>query len=153
MSIAEHPALGTVLICDFGTGFREPEMVKRRPVIVISPKIQARSQLCTVVALSTTAPHRPMPFNCEIRLDPPLPPPWARGSMWVKGDMIYAVALHRLDLVRCGKETSGRRAYRYDVIPDLDMRRVRTAVLHGLGLSALTKHLPSPIVALAAALQ
>ncbi|MEQ9178418.1 MAG: type II toxin-antitoxin system PemK/MazF family toxin, partial [Nitratireductor sp.] len=34
-------------MCDFNTGFRVPEMVKRRPVVVISPKIKARPRLCT----------------------------------------------------------------------------------------------------------
>ena len=52
MAIGEHPAPGTILICDFKQGFREPEMVKQRPVIVLSPKIGIRAKLCTVVALA-----------------------------------------------------------------------------------------------------
>ena len=40
MAIQEHPHIGTVLFCDFGHGFIEPEMVKRLPVIVISPRRQ-----------------------------------------------------------------------------------------------------------------
>jgi uncharacterized protein YifN (PemK superfamily) len=32
MAIKEHPPIGTVLICDFQTDFRLPEMVKVRPV-------------------------------------------------------------------------------------------------------------------------
>lgn len=76
VAIREHPKIGTILICDFDQGFKEPEMVKRRPVIVVSPKISTRPGLCTVVALSTTEPRPKMPFHCEIDLDPPLPPPW-----------------------------------------------------------------------------
>ncbi|QQG36900.1 MAG: type II toxin-antitoxin system PemK/MazF family toxin [Micavibrio aeruginosavorus] len=49
MSIAEHPNKGSILLCDFNHGFVAPEMVKRRPVIVISPKIHGRVGLCTVV--------------------------------------------------------------------------------------------------------
>jgi len=56
MAINEHPVSGTILMCNFAPGFQQPEMVKRRPVIVISPKISRRPNLCTVVALSTTAP-------------------------------------------------------------------------------------------------
>jgi hypothetical protein len=86
MAITEHPAVGALLICDFWPGFREPEMVKRRPVVVISPKIRARAGLCTVVALSTTKPTPIMPYHCEITPHPPLPLPWLPGPIWVKGE-------------------------------------------------------------------
>ena len=36
MPITFHPSPGTVLICDFTTGFQPPEMVKRRHVVVVS---------------------------------------------------------------------------------------------------------------------
>src|SRR3546814_2449978 len=45
-SIGEHPPTGTILTCNFDAGFKEPEMVKRRPVIVVSPKISIRAGLC-----------------------------------------------------------------------------------------------------------
>ena len=64
MAIREHPPTGSILMCDFNAGFREPEMVKRRPVVVISPKIRARPGLCTVVALSTTVPAPVMDYHC-----------------------------------------------------------------------------------------
>ena len=38
MALNFHPEPGMVLICDFTTGFRVPEIVKRRPVVVISPR-------------------------------------------------------------------------------------------------------------------
>ena len=87
MAIKEHPPIGTVLICDFQTDFRLPEMVKVRPVIVISPKIFGRPGLCTVVALSTTPPDPKMPFHAEISIVPKLPPPWDAEKVWVKGAM------------------------------------------------------------------
>jgi hypothetical protein len=37
MSISEHPHTGVVVMCDYNSGFRLPEMVKRRPVVIISP--------------------------------------------------------------------------------------------------------------------
>jgi mRNA interferase MazF len=47
--------MGQILICDFSSGFVEPEMVKVRPVVVISPKPRKSiHSLCTVVPLSTT---------------------------------------------------------------------------------------------------
>lgn len=75
MPIQEHPALGTILTCDFNAGFKEPEMVKRRPVVVISPKIAGRYGLCTVVALSLTEPDPIMPYHCQIDIRPELPYP------------------------------------------------------------------------------
>lgn len=44
-----------VLICDFTTGFQAPEMVKKRPVVVVSPRRRI-GQVCTVVPLSSVAP-------------------------------------------------------------------------------------------------
>jgi uncharacterized protein YifN (PemK superfamily) len=61
MPLTYHPETGTILICDYnlGGGFIEPEMVKRRPVVVISPRFRHRDWLCTVVPLSTTHQVQP----------------------------------------------------------------------------------------------
>lgn len=142
MSISEHPALGTVVMCDFNLGFRVPEMVKRRPVVVISPKISGRPHLCTVVALSTDPPDVVMPYHCQIDLRPKLPEPWNSDGVWVKGDMVNAVAFHRLDLIRLGKDRNGKRQYLYEPLSRENMQAVRACVLRALGLSILTKHLP-----------
>ena len=141
MAIKEHPHIGTVLMCDFGSGFREPEMVKRRPVIIISPKIASRPGLCTVVSLSTTPPVPPMSYHCQIDIRPELPD-WMRSDgVWVKGDMISSVAFHRLDFIRLGKDVDGRRQYYYSRINRDDLKRIRACVLAGIGLAHLTKHL------------
>lgn len=140
MAIQEHPVPGTIVLCDFRQGFREPEMVKRRPVIVLSPKIGARPGLCTVVALSGTAPDPVMPYHCWLEVEPPLPTPW-NGDNWVKGDMVNAVGFHRLDLIRVGKDSRGKRRYRYDTLTSEQMRQVRACVLKGLGLTTLTRHI------------
>ncbi|MCB9949135.1 MAG: type II toxin-antitoxin system PemK/MazF family toxin [Rhodospirillaceae bacterium] len=141
MAITAHPDLGTVLICDFTTGFTVPEMVKRRPVVVISPKVRARHGLCTVVSLSTTAPNPIMPYHCQIDLLPRLPPPFRNDGVWVKGDMINAVGFHRLDFVRLGKRPDGRRIYLYDPLNDDTIKRIRECVLRAIGLASLTKGL------------
>jgi mRNA interferase MazF len=141
MPIAEHPEPGTILRCDFDGGFRESEMVKPRLVVVLSPRIRARPQLCTVVALSTTDPDPIMPYHCRLDIAPPLPSPWQSKGIWVKEDMVYAVGFHRLDLIRLGKDTGGKRIYRMNKLAPEQIKSVRTCVLHALGLSALTKHL------------
>lgn len=116
-------------------------MVKRRPVVVISPKITARPRLCTVVALSTVEPGKLMPYHCQLE-NLTLPYPFEAGPNWIKGDMVAAVAFHRLDFITMGKDPFGKRRYYYDTLPPEALKQVRSCVLHGLGLSTLTKHLP-----------
>jgi uncharacterized protein YifN (PemK superfamily) len=141
VSIREHPPLGTVVLCDFNAGFRQPEMVKRRPAVVISPKIVARPYLCTVVALSTDPPDPIMPYHCQIDIRPQLPRPWSSDGVWVKGDMINAVGFHRLDLMRFGKDVTGKRNYLLDPLSEDNIKKIRACVLRAMGLSVLTKNL------------
>lgn len=141
MPIKQHPKAGTVILCDFAGGFREPEMVKRRPVVVVSPRIRARPGLCTVVALSRTEPRPVMPYHARIDLRPELPAPWTNDGIWVKGDMINAVGFHRLDLIRLGRKDSGGREYLLDPLPAETLAIIRRCVLEALGLGSLT-HAP-----------
>ena len=141
MPINEHPDTGTVLVCDYDQGFRAPEMVKRRLVLVLSPKISVRHGLCTVVAISSTPPTPEMPYHYKIDFDPPLPKIWGNKDRWVKGDMINAVGFHRLDLLRHGKDRNGKRIYHYDTISEQQLHHVRRSILSGLGLARLTKAL------------
>ncbi|MEM9009943.1 MAG: type II toxin-antitoxin system PemK/MazF family toxin [Pseudomonadota bacterium] len=140
MTIKYHPAQGAIVFVDFSSGFVEPEMVKKRPAVVLSPNIKARAQLVTVVALSTTAPNPVQPYHTEI--DVPLQLPRNLASRcWVKGDMVNAVGFQRVDLIRLGKDRTGRRRYQEKPLPPDVFRKVRRCVLHGIGLSTLTKHL------------
>jgi mRNA interferase MazF len=141
MSINDHPASGTILVCDFNGTFKQPEMVKPRCVIVLSPRIEKRAKLCTVVCLSATDPNHVMPFHCRLDIRPALPRPWDSDGVWVKGDMIYSVGFHRLNLLRIGKGQAGKRVYRMDTLSAEQMKVVRHCVLRGLGLTSLTKHL------------
>ncbi|MCE1252549.1 MAG: type II toxin-antitoxin system PemK/MazF family toxin [Anaerolineae bacterium] len=132
MAIRYHPERGTILICDFH-GLKEPEMVKKRPVIVISPQISCRNGLCTIVALSTTCPSRIMPYHYELKLDPVLPPPYDSPFHWVKGDMIYTFGFERLDLPSKGRGTDGKRKYDIRVINKAEMKIIETCVLKSIG--------------------
>jgi mRNA interferase MazF len=106
-----HPEPGTILICDYSTGFRVPEMVKKRPVVTISPRLKRRDGLITVVPLSTSEPEPICSHHCKIALDPVLPEPFDSAEMWVKADMIATVGFHRLDLARTGRDPFGKRKY------------------------------------------
>jgi mRNA interferase MazF len=141
MPIREHPSPGTILVCHFDGTFKEPEMVKTRCVIILSPKIVRRAALCTVVCLSETTPDPVQQYHAQIDIRPRLPSPWNSDNIWIKGDMIYSVGFHRLDLIRLGKDRAGNRIYRVDVISEVQMKTAKSCVLKGLGLSTLTKHM------------
>jgi uncharacterized protein YifN (PemK superfamily) len=138
MPVQYHPKVGTVVICDFQRGFVPPEMVKRRPAVVVSPPIASRKGLCTVVPLSTGIPHEKMAYHVELP-DLKLPNPWDKGANWVKADMIYALSLSRIDLIRRGRAENSRRVYYTDPLPYRDMLAIRKAMLCSLGMTALTK--------------
>lgn len=140
MAISIHPEPGTIVICDFD-GYKPPEMVKRRPAIVVSPRLRERGGLCTVVPLSTTDPRKVMPYHHRLAVAPPLPHPYSSPHHWVKADMMATVAFERLSLPCAGKDSSGKRVYDIRVIDEADLRQIRVCLLHGLGLSSLTAHL------------
>lgn len=140
MALNYHPDPGTVLICDFG-GFKSPEMVKRRPVIVLSPRLRHRDKLCTIVPLSTTPPRTVCAYHFQLELDPPLPDPYTEPKMWAKADMLYTVSFDRLSMPFDGKDASGRRVQVKRVIGEAELKALTACVLNGLGLQALTNHL------------
>jgi len=76
-----------------------PEMTKKRPVIVISPKY--RHQLCTVVPVSTVSPLKVEDWHYKL---PPksLPTSLRNLECWAKCDMVTSVATSRLDRVKNG---------------------------------------------------
>jgi uncharacterized protein YifN (PemK superfamily) len=140
MAIHYHPDQGTILICDF-VGFVKPEMQKRRPVVVVSPRLRNRTGLCVVVPMSTTDPIKIEPYHHKLHTIPPLPEPYSSPSHWVKADMIYTVAFERLSLMTGGKDVSGKRIYDDRVIDKADLLKIQACILHGIGLTALTDHL------------
>lgn len=141
MTIEFHPGQGAVVICDYREGFQEPEMVKRRPAIVLCPPISARPGLCTVVALSTTPPNKVMPYHFQIKLPFYVPPPFDAEWHWVKGDMVNTVGFHRIDLLKLGKDRDGKRRYITTPIGPELLAEVQRCMLNGLGLTTLTKGL------------
>lgn len=144
MAIKFHPKPGQILLCDFSQGFKEPEMVKAgRPVVVLTKALVGRSGLVTVAALSTVKPNPVRSFHLEIPSKYlPMTKRFQNNSSWLKGDMIYTVGFHRLDLIRLGTRnriTRKREYFRKRLSPD-QMKNVYACVLEGLGLSRLVKH-------------
>jgi len=121
-----------VLMCDFDTGFRPPEMVKRRPVVVLSPR-RHNAQTCVVVPLSTTVPEPAEVYHHQLDFES-LPPLLRHSPVWAKCNMIAAVSLERLDRVRDGRDGLGRRRFVARHITEADLVAIRQGVLFAIGL-------------------
>ncbi|MBJ7553138.1 type II toxin-antitoxin system PemK/MazF family toxin [Marinomonas spartinae] len=145
MAIQFHPKVGQILLCDFSVGFKEPEMVKnKRPVLVVASDIAGRVGLVTVLALSTKVPDPIKPYHYKIpRSSMPQLGRFQENDTWLKGDMIYTVGFHRLDLIMLGKRdpTSGKRVYFQNKLGRDQMKEVYKCMLHGLNLGKLSAHL------------
>ncbi len=98
MALPQHfyPKRGHVLLCDFSRGFVEPEMIKRRPVVVVSPSDTHSRRLCTVIPLSTTEPSPVKPWHYALKSNPN-PLETSDVQVWAKCDMLYTVSFDRLD--------------------------------------------------------
>ena len=132
MALLFQPQVGSVLMCSFD-GFVAPEMIKRRPVVVIA-RNRANNKLVTVIPLSTTEPevmadhHYRLPIN---------PVPASRGkTCWAKCDMISTVSIDRMDRLKDDKHAR--------VIPkvtDRDLEAIRICVVNALDLKKVMKQL------------
>jgi uncharacterized protein YifN (PemK superfamily) len=140
MAIQFHPEQGTIVICDF-TGFVAPEMVKRRPAVIVSPRLRRREGLCTIVPLSTTPPEPVALYHFKLHVAPPLPAPYNSNYHWVKADMLYTVSFNRLNLPFLGKDSSGKRKYDVRIIDPADLIKIQECMMHALGLTRLTGYL------------
>lgn len=140
MAIQFYPQPGSVLVCDFA-GFIAPEMIKRRPVVVIGPRLRNRGNLVNIVPLSTVRPDDVCQHHHKLTIDPPLPAPYNEPFHWVKADMIYTVAFERLFVPFIGKDAAGKRVYDQRVLEKRDLDEILACVLHGIGLGRLTDHL------------
>ncbi len=128
MAILHAVSPGTIVRCDYSRGgFQEPEMVKARPAVVVSPRLPHRDGLCTVVPLSTTPPARQVNYVVKLTIQA-LPPPYSETTVWAKCDMIATVGFDRLDLFRTGRHHTGKRKYLTPKLSLDDLERVRIGV-------------------------
>lgn len=114
-------------------------MVKRRLCVVISPPIEARVGLCTVVPLSKSDPEEIQPYHYRFQIPFQMPPNWGNAPRWAKCDMVCAVGFHRLDLIRLGKDKAGVRQYQLNTLSSIHLREISNGVLSSLGLPPLTE--------------
>ena len=148
MAIRYKPKKGQILICDFQEakskrnsqatqrpggsttgqkrdlrGFVPPEMVKPRPLVVLSNKSR---NLCTVVPLSTTDPVPVRTWHHSISgLD--LPDSFNEDTVWAKCDLIYTVCYERLFRLKFKK-----REYRKVYLEESDFKAIYKCVLEAI---------------------
>ncbi len=124
----------SLLLCDYSKGgFKPPEMVKRRPALVVSPRLRHRKGLLTVVPLSTTEPDKVCDHHCKVTIPVQLPN-YPGSEKWVKADMIATVAFDRLDLFRTDRDQYGKRKYIQPKISEADFESVLACIRAALGL-------------------
>jgi uncharacterized protein YifN (PemK superfamily) len=126
LTITFHPSAGCVLMCDFA-GFVVPEMVKTRPIVIVSSNHLNRGDLHTVVPLSTTAPNPVEPYHYKLSKDPI---PGSNTEVWAKCDMIVTIRTDRLDRFKVG-----RGAYKTSGISREDLAGIRHCLKYVLGIS------------------
>lgn len=145
MALQFHPRPGQVLLCDFSVGFKEPEMVKtHRPVAVLTPPMRGRGDLVTIVALSTRKPDPVLDYHLELpKSCMPMLGRFQKDSSWVKGDMVYAVGFHRLDLIllRTRNPQTGKREYFNRCFSRDRMKDIYSCVLTAMNLGHVTEHI------------
>ena len=120
-----HPRKGTVLICDF-KGNIIPEIVKKRPVVAITPRLPYRDNLVMVVPLSSTPPLHDVPYVVKLEknyLTNDLSP------MYAKCDLLCSVSFARLDRIK-----TGFRKYETPQMLESDFNAVIKGVKNALGI-------------------
>lgn len=116
-------------MCDF-RGMIEPEICKRRPVIVVTPRLAFRDKLAMIVPTSTTEPEHPQPF--QVRLSKNYHPNEPDDiPVWAKCDLVCSVSFVRLDRFK-----TGGRVFVAPVVSAEDLASVRRGILAALGMPA-----------------
>lgn len=131
MPIRFVPQPGLILICDYDAARIHPEMNKRRRVVVVSPRSYNHRHgegpgRCIVIPFSASEPKFLMP---SIVMFPAGSYRSLTRTSWAICESIMAVSHNRLDRVWAGQGQSLN-----ERISDEDMKRLRIAISHAIGL-------------------
>lgn len=137
MALFHPPAVGAVVLCMFPDELAAPEMIKTRPVAVVSPRITGRHDLATIVPLSTKEPVPFLPHHCEIPIR--LMPKSLQSEatrVWAKCDMLYTFSLERFDRFKAGRDrATGKRLYEVGQLELAQILEIRRCIAAGLGIT------------------
>lgn len=123
------PAAGTMLKCDFTRGFVRPEMIKIRPVVVISERERNRDTVI-VVGCSGNQPRDTRTIAVPL---PVASYPFLVKDNWAKCDMVYAVSRARLASLD-DKNTGQFLNSKDSTINPADLAAIREGVKQAIGL-------------------
>lgn len=139
MALLHHPKVGEILLCTFPEEFSPPEMVKTRPVVVVSPRIEGRSGLASIVPLSTTPPAPVLRHHFQVPIARMPKRLQAEAvEVWAKCDMIYTFSLERLDRFKAGRDRrSNKRLYESGQLELSEIIGIRRCIAAALGITAL----------------
>lgn len=126
-----QPREGSVVRCDF-RGMIEPEMIKKRDVVVLT-KHKKNSKLVTVIPLSSTAPTPPQSYHYMLSKNP-RPDGDPTIQIWAKCDMVYTVSLERLEMHYTRTRRTARQVHQILLSPD-EFAAIRQCVAIGMGLA------------------
>lgn len=113
-------------------------MVKRRPVVCLSPKFRTRHKLVTIVPLSTTEPQTKTPYAVKIMLPCRINEKFNSLECWAKCDMLYTFSWNRLT---CPYDKYGYdRRYNNIVLPPGTMCEIMTGVIAAMGIEGSIKY-------------
>ncbi len=133
MPIPFQPKPRSIVFCDF-RGFEVPEMVKRRPVVVLASH-KRNSRLVAIVPLSTTPPTIAEDHHYQLLQNPI---PGQTAPAWAKCDMVSVVTIDRLDLIRLDRRRlDGKREYLTAKLGQEQFDEIRRGVASALGLASL----------------
>jgi uncharacterized protein YifN (PemK superfamily) len=90
-----QPKEGQIFMCDF-RGMIEPEMIKKRRVVIIHRHRKNR-KLVTVVPLSTTTPDPVQWYHIKLS-EEYAKEHFETDEVWIKCDMFYVLSTERLSL-------------------------------------------------------
>jgi len=136
MPLRYQPRPGDIFMCAFPECFDVPEMVKTRPVIVVSPQLPGRRDLVCVVPISHSDPVQMCEHHCvvPVRMLPKFMQATG-GDRWAKCDMLYTFSTRRLSPVEHGRrDARGKRGYEYPKVDRATLDIVRRAVASSLGI-------------------
>jgi len=144
MAISYNPDVGEVLICDFGMfrvppltpscdGRLPPEMIKRRPVVVLSSKI---SKACIVVPLSTTLDKAKLNKGMHIEVPEDAIPEMAyfpSKIRWAKSDLVGQVSHERLFMLRAPSRSHTHKHYlSRELVAEIQKGVIKSICAYGL---------------------
>jgi mRNA interferase MazF len=105
-------------------------MVKRRIVVVLTPKACQRPRLTTVIPISCTRPETVRPWHVKLARDPY--PKGTKDELWAKCDMLNVVSFERLSGYHY--RWNGQRKYLKMQVSMDELVSIRQGVLAALGL-------------------